>query len=679
MRNKPSNEIDPALLASDEWPRILLETLPHIAFIIAPGGRAAYYNQRFTDYLGFRPGPDSASRTALHHPDDQATLEAARVAGAAARHEYIVEIRLRRHDGTYRWHRVHNKPLLRGEQVVAWLGTAVDIHDVVEANAALEQRVRDRTRELECANATLGDEIGRRKRTEQELRESESRYRTLYNRTPVALQSVDATGILIDINDTWTEMFGYPRDEALGRSPAAFMTAESAARYEALSWSDPRVNRGQALSIDCQFVARSGQTFDGRISGRGEFDADGRFLRSWSAIADISAEKRAARELQQALRVETMGQLTAGIAHDFNNLLTAILGNLELLARPSDDPERFERLLAGAHSAAERGARLTSQLLTFSRQQRIAVRSVDLGSLLEGMLPLLRSTIGATIDISVETAATPAAALADPTQLELAVMNLAINARDVMPAGGRILITVARVRRNEPERPEEPEAGDYLEVAVSDTGSGIPESVRERIFDPFFTTKEAGKGSGLGLLHVLGVARQLGGGVAVRSKPGEGTRVAIFLPPADQTSAGAGESPVPDPVIDAAPDQNTTILLVDDDPLVLATTASMLRDRGYVVSEATSGAEALRLLAPDGGSVSLLITDVAMPGMTGAELVEQARRVRPDMPVLFITGYAASELLPANGEQEVLGKPFRDTDLFVTVARAMRRGKTIAE
>ncbi len=539
-----TQETDRAFEDGEKRFQLLLETLPHGAFVIRPDGHAEYYNQNLIDYLGFRPGPDKAARAALSPVDDQVRLEAARDAGVAANTDYIVEIRLRRHDGDYRWHRIHNKPLIRDGRAIGWLGTAVDIHDIRQANEDLEQRVRARTTELEVANQRLVAEIQQRQETSDGLRESERRYRMLYNRTPMALHSVDANTRLIDVNDTWLAMFEYSRDEVIGHSLIEYMTPESAIVYHQKSWPELLASQDQVRTADYQFITRPGRTFEGRISARGEFDADGRFIRSWSATEDITAEKQATKELLQAQRMEAVGQLTAGIAHDFNNLLTAVLGNLELLSkRLVIENERTKVLVVGAKKAAQRGAKLTAQLLAFSRQQLITAELTDVNSVIQTMIPLLQSTIGATIHIDRGLDPALWRALADETQLELAILNLAINARDAMPSGGTILIATDNVSRGEPIRLEEPASGDYAAVSVSDTGSGMPPDLLDRIFEPFFTTKGVGKGSGLGLPQVLGVAKQLGGGVAVRSTPNEGTCITIFLPrcanlsPAEHASA----------------------------------------------------------------------------------------------------------------------------------------------
>jgi len=635
--------IGDALEGGEERFKLLLDTLPHIAFAIFTGGQAEYYNQAFIAYHGIDPGPDKQSRTALLHPDDRPILVAARDAAAAVDREYVVEARLHRHDGAYRWHRIHNTPLIRNGRRIGYIGTAVDIHDARMAHELLEQRVAERT---------------------AALRETETRYRLLYNRTPLALQSVDRAARLIDVNDTWTELFGWTRAEVLGRSPAEFMLPESAAVYRDRAWPEMLASHGEVRAMEYRFRAKDGRTFDGRLSARGEFDAAGQFVRSWSAIEDITAEKRAERELRQAQRMDAVGQLTAGIAHDFNNLITAIMGNLELLLRKTQLEPDSVRLVEAACSAARRGARLTSQLLAFSRQQRIAAVPVDVRALVEGMRPLLQSTIGANIAVEFLPDEAVGPATADPTQLELALLNLAINARDAMPGGGALTIGLARVERGAPARPEEPEPGLYVALSVADTGSGIPDDARERIFEPFFTTKGAGKGSGLGLPHVLGVIKQLGGGVEVQSRPGAGTCFTLYLPPAQ-----ADDAPQRNPaakVPDAPAQHRLRIMVVDDDAAVRRVTAEMLGAAGHEVLEYGSGAEALTAL--DQAEPDMLVTDVAMPGMNGVELAAESRRHLPDLPVLYMSGFAEERLWPRGGRNKVLRKPFGAAELEARVA-----------
>jgi PAS domain S-box-containing protein len=640
---------------ADERFLLLLDTLPYPAFVIAAGSQAIHYNSQFVAYVGFYPGPGRADRTALHHPDDQALLEAARNMGVASDTDYVVEARLRRHDGAFRWHRIHNKPLFRDGRRIAYLGTAVDVDDSRRLNDSLERRVRERTAELEAANVRLTAE--------------EARYRDLYNHTPMALHSSDGNASLVDVNDTWLEMLGYAREAVIGRSPSTFMTAASAQVFRTRAWPEMLESGGAVQVVDCQLVTAAGRVIDGRLAARGVFDEAGRLIRTWSAIADITAEKQVEGALRQAQRLDAIGQLTAGIAHDFNNLLTAILGNLELAARPGpQNEERRLRLIAGARTAAERGAALTGQLLAFSRQQRIVAEPLDVNRVIEGMLPLLTSSVGFAFEVTLEIRHDMAPALADATQLELAVLNLVINARDAMGTGGRITIATALATAGVPGRAEEPDPGDYVTVAVRDDGPGIPDSVRDRMFEPFFTTKGVGRGSGLGLAQVLGIVKQLGGGIQVCLNPGKGTMVTLFLPRAGE--AGKPGAVLVDSPVAAWTTGRCRILLVDDDPDVRTATGLMLREAGHTVTEVESGAAALVACARSDGRFDLLLADVAMPGMTGLELAAQVRKSWAGIPVLFMTGYSDERLFPSDTQEVVLPKPFRIQDLEAFVARA---------
>ena len=316
-------------------------------------------------------------------------------------------------------------------------------------------------------------------------------------------------------------------------------------------------------------------------------------------------------------------------------------------------------------------------MLAFSRQQKLAPEPVDLNLVIRGMEPLLRSTIGGSIGISIQPAACLQTALADPTQLELAVLNLAINARDAMPTGGCITVETANVTVGEPVWPEEPNAGDYVAVRVSDTGSGIPDDVRGRIFEPFFTTKGIGKGSGLGLPQVLGVVKQLGGGVAVRSTQGQGTSIAILLPLAEDTTDLDADAAIQVPPADDPVTPLGRILLVDDDADVRSITAAMLNDAGFDVQEASSGAAALDALERADGRTAMVVADIGMPGINGVELAAIVRRTWPALPVLLMTGYAGADLLRAGADHEVLRKPFNAAELEAKVQRAMDRRRSL--
>ena len=387
----------------------------------------------------------------------------------------------------------------------------------------------------------------------------------------------------------------------------------------------------------------------------------------------IAERERVEGALRQAQRLEAVGQLTSGVAHDFNNLLTVILGNIEFLKQGVTE-ERPRRRLTTMQEAAERGARLTGQLLAFSRRQRLEPTPVLLNDTVASMRDLLQSSIGGAVRIETTLQPNLWPALVDATQIELVILNLAINARDAMAVGGRLTIETANVAVGAPTRPEEPAAGDYVMVAVSDTGTGMTPEILARVFEPFFTTKAVGKGSGLGLAQVYGFAKQSGGGVRIDTRVGEGTTVRVYLPRVGAEAEGA----VPlRPAIDCAeirrPDDRPVLLVVDDDRAVREITATKLTEAGYEIREAGSGLAALQILAED-PCFDLVVMDFAMPGMNGAEAAAEMQRLWPAVPVLFVTGYAdVTELarLGHVGEERIAQKPFRDGELERKVAAVL--------
>jgi CheY-like chemotaxis protein len=323
--------------------------------------------------------------------------------------------------------------------------------------------------------------------------------------------------------------------------------------------------------------------------------------------------------------------------------------------------------------AAERGAKLTDQLLSFSRRQRLEPRSLDLTDAVNAMRDLMQSTLGGSIRIDANLRRDLWPAMADPTQLELAVLNLAINARDAMEVGGNLHVETSNVVLGPPAAPEEPPAGEYVSICVSDTGSGMKPDVRAKVFEPFFTTKEVGKGSGLGLSQVLGFAKQSGGGVRIVSAVGKGTSVYIYLPRA--SARAMPESPRRRVVLEPPSASEAVILLVDDDNAVREVTASLLHDLGCFVLEAGSGGAALELLERE-QRVDLMVVDFAMPGMNGADIARVARSTRPGMPILFVTGYADRAALAGVDETHIIGKPYLDDELATKIRLALCEGRT---
>jgi PAS domain S-box-containing protein len=397
-------------------------------------------------------------------------------------------------------------------------------------------------------------------------------------------------------------------------------------------------------------LSQLAQTLEARVEAR-----TGELLRA------TEAREQAQEQLRQAQKMESLGKLTGGVAHDFNNLLMAVMGNLELLAKRLPNDPRMHRLLDGAMQGTARGASLTQRLLAFARQQDLQAEPVDLAGLVRGMRDLLDQSLETRIALSVELSPGLPAADVDANQVELAVLNLVINARDAMPEGGSIAIRLDDGK----SPPKALKPGRYLKLSVVDDGSGMDAATLKRAVEPFFSTKPLGKGTGLGLSMVHGLAVQLGGQLELTSAPGQGTTATLWLP----ASTGAPERREAE-ASPAGTTRGVTILLVDDDPLVAASTSSMLEDLGHTVIEAASGAEAIEALS-NGRRIDLLMTDYAMPGMTGMELTRQARALRPDLPILMATGYAD---LPEGESLDLprLAKPYQQAQLRAEIDRLLQ-------
>jgi signal transduction histidine kinase len=381
----------------------------------------------------------------------------------------------------------------------------------------------------------------------------------------------------------------------------------------------------------------------------------------------ISERERVETALRQAQRLEAVGQLTSGVAHDFNNLLTVITGNIEQLQKRLEDPSVTRRLDMMAE-ASRRGASLTAQMLAFSRRQKLEPRAVDLNDTVRSMGDLLHSTMGGSVRIlepDLQDGLWPA--MIDPTQIELVILNLAINARDAMEVGGTLRIATANAVMPEPQLPGQPPAGEHVVVSVSDDGSGMTPDVLARAFEPFFTTKEVGKGSGLGLSQVFGLAQQSGGGVTIDTAQGRGTTIRFYVPRAKTAPIGhvAAEA-----TLRLAPRPDLVVLVVDDDEAVREVTTGILDDLGYVALEAGSGGAALELFATR-GDIQAVILDFAMPGMNGGDLARELSGRRPGLPILFATGYVHVEALADVPDERIIHKPFKRRELADKLARAV--------
>ena len=562
----------------------------------------------------------------------------------------------------------------------------------------------------------IAREVAERTWSAVERARAEAALRATSNRLKLILESTTGYGILtIDLEGRITlwnpgaeRLMGWREDEVLGKPADIFFRPEERAQGIPELEMKRAAETGRAAD-DRQHVRKDGTYFfasglmmplrngGGRLLGylkvlrdrtlehqakealeRGvaertaELAATNRQL-----LAQIEERERVEATLRQMQRLEAVGQLTAGVAHDFNNLLTVISGNIGLLERalggPGVDPQLCQRL-GYMKDAAIRGARLTAQLLAFSRRQRLEAKAVDLNGIVAGMRDLLQSSMGGSVQLSMDLQPGLWPALVDPTLIELVILNLAINARDASPVGGDLIVETANVSLREPAaRPEEPCPGDYVMVAVTDHGSGMAPEVRARAFEPFFTTKEVGKGSGLGLAQVYGFAKQSRGGVRIDTRLGEGTSVRVYLPRAASAVEHAGGT-VPAPVRGGHGQGRRRILLIDDDADVREVTAAILAEHGYEVLEAGSGGSALDVLDREGTDVDLMLMDYAMPGMNGSEVAREVHAKRPSLPVLFLTGYADFAAFKEVGDEHIVSKPYREEELLAKVQAVLGDG-----
>jgi PAS domain S-box-containing protein len=492
-----------------------------------------------------------------------------------------------------------------------------------------------------------------------------------FQRIPIPVHSMGPDGLLCSVNEAWAVYTGYSKTQVIGRSFADFLDPPSASLYrdQAVPELIDTAPEGESRSVEYRLIKATGEVADIVLTARAERDhASGRFLHSLAVINDITARNRAETALRQAQKLEALGALTSGVAHDFNNLLMIVLGSLQLLAKrlPAEDV-RAARLVDAAMQGATRGAALTARLLAFARQQELTPLALDARALLAALRPMLTQLLGPTIRIEESFPTDLWNLLADPNQLELALLNLAANARDAMPEGGCLRLDArnAKVDRSESAfidlRNQTP-VGEYVVLTVSDTGAGMDRVALARAADPFFTTKGPGKGTGLGLSMVHGFVVQSGGALLLSSQPGAGTTVELWLP---RTRAAAREAGIEQASIaDVAPAarRDLRILLVDDDPLVVVGTTGMLEELGHErVCTAPSGAEALAVLRDD-GNFDLLLTDYMMPGMSGLQLATQARALHPSLPIMLASGFAEVDEL-SGAQWPRLRKPYSLRDL----------------
>jgi PAS domain S-box-containing protein len=502
----------------------------------------------------------------------------------------------------------------------------------------------------------------------------ESRLRALVDTAVDGVILIDSQGRVLMFNPACERLFGYSSDEVVGQNVKMLMPRSFRDEHDGYLHNYRTSGVRKIIGIGREVVGerKDGTTFPMDLSVGESQEGDEVFF--VGIIHDLTQRKRTEEQLAQAQKMETVGQLSGGIAHDFNNLLTVILGNTEALSEKLRARPDLKLLCDGVFAAGQRGAELTKHLLAFGRRQVLQPVPIDCNELLSDLKRLLQRTLREDIEISLQLSPVLVAALADPAQLESAVINLALNAQDAMPAGGKLTFATGIAPLDERYRDLNPEVppGDYVLVCVTDEGVGMAQEVRERAFEPFFTTKEVGKGSGLGLSMVYGFVKQSGGHVAIYSEPGLGTSVRLYLPTAGAKPGGGG---APAELGEhEAPGGAETILVVEDDPFVRGYAVATLEGLGYQVKTAANGPEGVARLSND-PTIDLLFTDVVMPGgMNGWELAQRANEIRPGIKVLFTSGYTLDTLV-GNGRLSVgvtmLMKPYRKADLAWRVRQAL--------
>lgn len=505
-------------------------------------------------------------------------------------------------------------------------------------------------------NAAERFRLGRRLETEQALLQG------LLESSADPLSFKDAQGRFVRLNAAKAAALARPLEACLHHDEAGMLdpaAARALRRADAEAMAERRPVETVEQRQEAGTLPRWVRVSRIPILGRG-----GEATHLATVEHDMTEQRVLEERLHQAEKMQALGTMAGGIAHDFNNLLTAILGSLELLLHSGIAQPRQEKLVKNAIMAAERGSTLTQRLLSFSRKRDLQLRASDVNRLVADVEDLLLRSLGEATTLHRQLADTLWPAMVDPEQFGLALLNLCINSRDAMPEGGSITLRTRNVSVGE-EEVGDLAGGDYVAIAVSDTGNGMPPEVMAQAFEPFFTTKEVGKGTGLGLSMVYGLTRQSGGTTVITSAPGEGTTVELFLPralrPAEtQASQDGAPQPAAHPV---------TVLVVDDDPAVRRVTATFLSDLGHQVVEVPDGEAALHSLREDPG-IGLMVSDLVMPRMGGVELTRNARGLRPTLPILLLTGYADPARVPEG--YPVLRKPFRRADLAQCVAELLQ-------
>ena len=641
---KTSEYMDGSLTPEGRY-RLLIEAVTDYAiYMLDPDGVVTSWNPGAQRFKGYTEGEIIGSHFSRFYTEDdrKAGLPGRALATAAREGRFENEGWRLRKDGSRFWAHVVIDPIRSPDGRL--VGFAKIVRDVSERRAA-----------------------------ERRLRQNEEQFRLLVQGvTDYALYMIDPQGMVTSWNQGAERIKQYRADEIIGQHFSRFYTAADRAKGEPQNALETARREGR-FEKEGWRVRKDGTQFWANVVIDPIRDETGTIIGFAKVTRDITERKESQKALEQtrealahSQKMDAIGQLTGGIAHDFNNLLTAILGSLELATRRLPDNDRVAPLIANAMQAAQRGAALTQRMLAFARRQDLDLKPVDVVALVQGMTDLLQSSLGPSVSIETRFPLRLRLAHADANQLEMALLNLAVNARDAMPGGGSLIIA-AREEVVMAGSAGKLKAGHYICLSVKDTGEGMDKATLARAMEPFFTTKGIGRGTGLGLSMVHGMTEQSGGRFVLKSRKGGGTTAEIWLPaakpPRDAGETGRG-------LKDSAPRTRPLVVLaVDDDGLVLMNTTVMLQDMGHTVFEATSANQALDILRRE-QSVDLVITDHAMPKMTGVQLAAAIKAERPGLPIILATGYA--ELPPGvDNELPKLGKPFRQHDLMQAVAAAI--------
>jgi PAS domain S-box-containing protein len=653
------------LSESEERFRSIADSAPVPMWVSRLNGLRQFVNRAYHEFLGvsFADALNFDWRKALH-PDDLERVLGEQRAGEGSRSPFVLEARYRRHDGQWRWLRSESQPRWGpGGEHIGFIGVAHDItaskeaeRALTELNETLERRIEDRTRQLAASEALI---------------------QTFFNHSSechaVIVEENDGRFRYAEVNPATLRLYAKTREEVIGRTLEAVLGPNGALE----------IGAHLAACLRAGAPYRYERTLDHAVIEAIATPAPqepGSLRRVIVSARDVTERRRLEEQLHQSQKMEAVGQLTGGVAHDFNNLLTLVVGGLDIIGRQMaslPDPLALTRMERGrdmAMQGARRAASLTTRLLTFSRQQALSPQALDANKLVADVCELLRRTLGETIVLETMLGDELWRTYADANQLENALLNLGLNARDAMPDGGKLMVETANALLDKAyvsSLNENIEPGEFVLIAVTDTGAGMDKTTQERAFEPFFTTKEVGKGTGLGLSQVYGFARQSAGHVRIYSQVGVGTTIKVYLP----RSAGETERSAADASNDVSRWTGTeTILVVEDDDSLRGYAREILEELGYRVLSASDGATALEILNGEDG-VDLLLTDVVMPGsLNGRQLADKASFLRANLRVLYMTGYARNAIVHQgrlDAGINLISKPFSFEELAAKVRQRL--------